>query len=98
MARALSPSTPLHLSAYRPAYKMTLPATPLDTLERAWKHCTESLDYVYIGNVYSGVGTDTLCPACQAVLIKRSGFMAQVTGITEGCCGQCGREVDLVGV
>ena len=42
--------TPLHLSRYFPCYKMKLPPTPLETLERARDIALESLKYVYLGN------------------------------------------------
>ncbi|MBU1808231.1 MAG: AmmeMemoRadiSam system radical SAM enzyme [Candidatus Omnitrophica bacterium] len=45
------PETPLHLSRYFPCYKMKLPPTPLETLERAREIAMESLKYVYLGNV-----------------------------------------------
>ena len=47
----LGPTTPLHLSRYFPCYKMTLPSTPVETLETAKKIAEEKLKYVYVGNV-----------------------------------------------
>jgi pyruvate formate lyase activating enzyme len=92
----LDVAVPLHLSAYRPMYKMDIPATPTRTLERAWQLCAQTLDYVYLGNVSSRMGTNTECPGCEAVLIKRSGFQARVVGIRDGCCSHCGRVADVV--
>ncbi len=96
IAGSLGSDVPLHVSAYRPCYEMDLPSTPVQTLERAWDICSQSLDYVYLGNVLSEMGRDTHCPVCQAVWIQRSGFCARVTGITDGCCTSCGRAADVV--
>lgn len=93
---SLRSDVPLHLSAYRPCYELDTPSTPLRTMERAWGICSQQLDYVYIGNAMSEQGADTQCPACDAVLIRRSGFRASVTGITDGRCASCGRAADVL--
>ena len=46
----LGSGVPLHLSRYFPCYKMSLPATPIETLRRAERIAKEKLEYVYIGN------------------------------------------------
>jgi len=88
---SLGESTPLHLSAYRPMYRMTVPATELRVLERAFEICRARLSYVFLGNVRSGKGRDSVCPACGAVLVARSGYATQVVGIRENACSGCGR-------
>lgn len=90
--------TALHLSAYRPMYKMDIRATPRATMERAYRVCTAHLDYVYIGNLHAGLGQDTMCPGCRAVLVERLGYSTVVTGVKSGHCAECERRVDLVGV
>lgn len=47
----LGPDTPLHFSRYFPAYKMRLPPTPQDTLEKAYNIAVKKLKRVYLGNV-----------------------------------------------
>jgi len=47
----LGPSVPLHFSRYFPCYKMTLPPTPLETLEKAGMIAKKRLKYVHLGNV-----------------------------------------------
>ena len=87
----LGETTPLHLSAYRPQYKMDVPATPSSLLLEAFKICRDCLPYVYLGNVPTDEGRDTVCPACGAVLLSRSGYAAQVRGLEAGTCTSCGR-------
>ncbi len=88
---------PLHLSAYRPQYKMNAPPTPVATLSRAYDICAAELDYVYLGNVAGSVGQDTLCPGCRAVLIARDGYSTRRVGLNGGVCARCGRPADVVG-
>jgi pyruvate formate lyase activating enzyme len=69
-------------------------------LENAFKLAKEELHYVYIGNI-SAVDARTgynrtNCPDCGQVLVERAGFAARVTGVDQGRCSNCGREVDLV--
>lgn len=47
----LGAHVPLHFSRYFPCYKMTLPPTPKETLERAAAIARKKLKYVYVGNV-----------------------------------------------
>jgi len=47
----LGPEVPLHFSRYFPCYKMSLPLTPVRTLERAAEIARRKLKYVYLGNV-----------------------------------------------
>ena len=87
---------PLHFSRYFPHYKIDLPPTPVATLERAFKIAREKLKYVYVGNAYIEKTTDTLCPQCLNVLIKRDGYFTRIVGIKDKKCSSCGRGVDLV--
>ena len=92
----LGEGVPLHLSAYRPEYRLDVPATPIDVLLRAHGICRQRLRYVYLGNVATGAGQDTECPQCGAVIIRRRGYTTQVTGLTGDACSQCGRPADIV--
>lgn len=92
----LGPEVPLHFSAYHPAYKMTIEATPLSALERAKGIAEEKLDYVYIGNVAVSDGANTYCPDCGNLLVRRRGFGASMPGIEGDKCGSCGRKADIV--
>ncbi|MEW6622286.1 MAG: AmmeMemoRadiSam system radical SAM enzyme [Bacillota bacterium] len=86
---SLDPNIPLHLSRYYPNYKMHIKATPLDILEQAWETAREYLGYVYIGNAPELDKSDTLCPVCGKVLIKRSFYNTYKTGYEGGKCLNC---------
>lgn len=92
----LSPDIPLHFSAYRPAYRETIPPTGRESLQRAFDIASEKLHYVYVGNVHLNGTTDTHCPECGNVVISRSGFGARVTGLDNGACAKCGRELNII--
>lgn len=96
LAKYLGKNVPLHLSAYRPEYKMTLPPTPVTVLERAYERCRRELNYVYLGNVLTAAGQDTHCPQCRTVLIRRQGYETRLAGLAGGACAQCGRQADVV--
>ncbi len=92
----LSREIPLHFSAYFPCYKMNIDPTPVATLRRAADIGRRKLDYVYLGNVRSDEGADTLCPACGNRLVERSGYTTRIVGIDGKACNSCGRATDLV--
>ncbi|MDD5677852.1 MAG: AmmeMemoRadiSam system radical SAM enzyme [Kiritimatiellae bacterium] len=96
MAANLGKMTPLHLSAYHPEYKMDIPSTPTAVLERAYARCKRDLTYVYMGNVLSSEGQNTLCPKCAQELIVRQGYNVRIVGIVKGACRQCDRPADVV--
>lgn len=96
---SLSPDIPLHLSAYRPMYRYHRPPTQRDTLEALARVARESLRYVYLGNVPGG--SDTLCPACGRVLVRREGYRVVLENMPPsknglGVCGGCGAEVPIL--
>lgn len=87
---------PLHFSRYFPHYKMTEPETPVETLRLAYEIACEKLDYVYLGNIEVEGASDTQCPDCHELLVRRSYYRTAVVGIENGRCVKCGRVVDLV--
>jgi pyruvate formate lyase activating enzyme len=93
----LGEGTPLHLSAYRPEYRLRTPATPRAIMERAYAAASEFLPYVYLGNMLADHGSSTRCPGCKSILIRRSGYTVQKVGLDEACtCRQCGRASDVI--
>ena len=93
----LGDETPLHLSAFHPAYKMKdHPSTSknqLDTLYEIAKK--QGLKYIYEGNVRSDEHNNTYCPACGNLLIERSYFSVTKNNIKEGHC-ECGKGINVV--
>ena len=86
---SLSSRIPLHFSAYHPDYKMDEPPTNAATVTRARDIARKKLSYVYTGNIRVDEGSDTTCPACGHLLIKRTGFRSQVVGVSDGLCRKC---------
>jgi len=74
---------------------MDNPATPADTLMRANVIAREQLDYVYVGNIFLEGLSDTHCPQCDSLLVRRSGYATELTGIDSRKCSSCGKEVDF---
>ncbi|MCD6227215.1 AmmeMemoRadiSam system radical SAM enzyme [Candidatus Micrarchaeota archaeon] len=98
----LDPNIPVHFIAYYPAYKMTLPPTPLKTLQKARKiGLEEGLRYVYTGNIPGDEGENTYCPKCGHVVIKRYGFEViekDYIPTDDGYarCPQCGERLNII--
>jgi pyruvate formate lyase activating enzyme len=93
-----SANIPWHVTAFHPDYKMTGPrATPVSTLLKAYDiGKAAGLRFVYPGNVHGGVGEreNTLCPKCNALVIRRRGFyVAENRMRTPGRCSACGEEI-----
>jgi pyruvate formate lyase activating enzyme len=95
ISKSLGPEVPLHISRYFPRYKRSDPATPLETIIKLSDVASEYLDYVYTGNLPADIGgSNTSCPSCGKVLIKRTGYETKNTGLTyEGRCSVCGTKI-----
>jgi len=92
----LGETTALHLSAYHPQYKVNIPATALELVEHAHELCSAELPYVYMGNVWTDKGSNTICPKCGNIMILRQGYEISVTGLKESSCSKCGRKTDVI--
>jgi len=90
---SVSTDIPWHVTAFHPDYKMTEPArTPAETLIRAYDiGKAAGLKFVYPGNIPGGVGDreNTQCPACNELLIRRTGFVVHENRLKEGKCPSC---------
>jgi pyruvate formate lyase activating enzyme len=95
----LGKETVLHLLRFYPAYKMMdFPDTPIETLEKAQKMCSEHLDYVLLGNVLGHPAESTYCPKCKEVVIRKFGF--QIIGWNidkDNKCRNCGNKIPIIG-
>lgn len=90
--KELGKHVPWHLSAFHPCYQMVdRPATSVSTvLEACAIGREEGLVFVYPGNV--PVSTDTCCPSCGAVFIRRDGWKAYPM-TSDAVCRVCGAVV-----
>lgn len=92
---SISPDIPLHLSCYYPTYKYTAGPTPPESVFRLAQAAREKLNYVYAGNV-GARETNTLCPDCGTVLIRRRGYSTIVEGLSKDVCSRCGKPIPIV--
>lgn len=93
--KELSPSTPWHISAFHPDYKMMdRERTSIKLLERAYKIGKEAgLKYIYMGNVPSLAITEC---ECGEKLIVRNGFEVLENRLNNGKCRKCGKVLEGV--
>ncbi|NOY82962.1 MAG: AmmeMemoRadiSam system radical SAM enzyme [Kiritimatiellaeota bacterium] len=95
IVRKLGRDTPLHFTRFHPDYKLTKrPPTPLATLKQARRIAREEgLRYVYVGNVLEPGLSNTVCPQCGKVLIRRAGFTVLSNNVENGRCKFCGARI-----
>jgi pyruvate formate lyase activating enzyme len=91
---SINPDIPLHISAYHPAYRYKTRATPESTIHTAVARAGTYLRYVYPGNMKNE--TVTACPKCGAVLVRRSGYSVDTSGIRDGKCSACGSRIPVI--
>jgi pyruvate formate lyase activating enzyme len=112
----VSTEIPWHLSAYHPDYRWKAPSTEASRLWEIARRAGEVLSYVYTGNIPPGREgrrfTDTFCPRCGAVLVRRDGYRIDTGGLVlrkpppssasggeavpECRCGNCGERAAFV--
>ncbi len=85
----VSRDIPIHFSRFFPQFRMNdRPPTPRETLEAAYEIAKKRLDYVYVGNIIIEGTENTYCPECGAVVVRRTGYGAELMG-DGGLCPQC---------
>lgn len=97
IAARLGKDTPWHITRFHPhRHIREYPATPLETLERAYAHGKAvGLNFVYLGNVPGNGHANTTCPVCGKTAVERSGFYARLIGIEGIRCRYCGTELNF---
>ncbi len=95
--KELGRDTPVHFSAFHPAYKMTdRSPTSKRILDRARRIASEAgLQYIYEGNVYTEDEADTFCPACRKLLISRKWNVTISQNLYGNQC-ECGQVIPIV--
>ncbi len=97
IAEHMGRRTPAHLSAYFPAYRLNAEPTRPEMLLRAREIFRQELDFVYLGNLRTSDGADTLCPECGAVIVARSGYTVDTRNLKpDGGCAACGAATGIV--
>ncbi|MHA1519741.1 MAG: AmmeMemoRadiSam system radical SAM enzyme [Promethearchaeota archaeon] len=95
----LGPDTPLHFSAYTPRYRLSNQPTPASILNQAWQIAKKAgMNYVYLGNVRTKEGNNTICPDCGNLIIERHGYNIKCVGLTPNkTCSKCGKSLNIIG-
>jgi pyruvate formate lyase activating enzyme len=96
----LGPEVPFHLLRFHPDYELLeIPATPIATLEQAWRIAKEEgLYYVYAGNVPGHKLENTYCPQCRKMVVERFGFQILKWNLLEdNRCPECGFKLHIIG-
>ncbi|GAB4339674.1 MAG: AmmeMemoRadiSam system radical SAM enzyme [Calditrichia bacterium] len=88
----LSESTPLHLTAFHPAYRLThIPATrPSQLLSLREVARQSGLNFVYTGNISHQESATTYCNGCGRELIIRNWYKTEIRNLTGNTCKNCG--------
>lgn len=91
IADELGAQTPWHVTAFYPTYRLTdAPPTPSSSLLRAQQIGQQAgLHHVYIGNVDTVNGENTVCPQCHQTVIFRRGFNVVDNRLRQGACPEC---------
>ena len=94
IAKELGCDVPFHLSRYFPMYKREDPATNSQKLIRLSEIASKNLRYVYVGNMVSETGQNTICPQCGKTVTRRSGYNIKIMNLDQkGNCKNCGKQI-----
>lgn len=83
-----------HISRYFPTYKLKIEATSIEKMTSLAEIASKYLKYVYLGNVLLEEGSNTYCPKCNELVIKRSGYLSKCVSLTsKGECMKCKTQI-----
>lgn len=94
--------TPFHLNRFFPQYKSAhyeiRKATPLKLLKNAFYIAKKSgLKFVYLGNISNNIYSNTTCPNCLKIVLKRNFFNIEENNLDfEGKCKYCGFKICVI--
>ena len=94
----LSADVPVHFTRFHPDNEMTdVPWTPESTLEWAKETAMDKgMRYVYIGNLMTETGSDTVCPRCGNIAVSRLGYLVDTDGLEGTRCANCGEQLPII--
>ena len=94
----LSRDVPVHFTRFHPDNEMLdVPWTPESTLEMARDTAMSmGLRYIYIGNVMTETGSNTVCPNCGNIAVSRLGYLVDLDGLDGTRCSKCGTQLPFV--
>jgi pyruvate formate lyase activating enzyme len=87
---------PVHFKRFFPHYKMTShPMTPNETLVKAYKIASQKLNYIYLSDTDIDGVSDTFCPNCKRLIIKRRDYQSNLGGMRGSNCKFCGHRINI---
>ena len=86
---------PWHVTAFHPDYKMLdVPSTSYASIFKAYDiGKKKGLKFVYVGNILDEKHSNTYCPNCDALLIRRNGYFITIENFDNGKCNKCGEKI-----
>ncbi len=93
---SVDPTIPLHLSRYMPMHRFTAPPTPPGRLAAAFRIARDRLPFVYVGNYHLEGASDTGCPSCGSVVVRRHGYRTDRSGLAGTRCAACSAPLRFV--
>jgi pyruvate formate lyase activating enzyme len=95
---SVSPDIPWHVTSFHADYRMpdAHSTTPAMLAKAATIGRQEGLRFVYAGNLPGRVGhlEDTMCPACDTLLVERVGYQIRRNRLSPGgACPSCGTTI-----
>jgi len=94
----LSPDVPVHFSRFHPDFDMMdVPMTPVETVLEC-RDIAEAcgLNYAYVGNIITDDASDTYCPECGTVVIRRTGYLVEIEALEGRRCACCRTVLPIV--
>ncbi|MCH8328924.1 MAG: AmmeMemoRadiSam system radical SAM enzyme [Nanoarchaeota archaeon] len=92
---SIDKNIPWHVNAFHPDYKMVdIPSTSYETLNKAYNIGEKAgLKYLYVGNIHDDKHSNTYCPKCKTLLIKRDGYFTSIENLKNGKCKKCSEKI-----
>lgn len=92
----ISNEIPVHFKRYFPHNGFDKPVTPNETLVKAYKiGRSKGLSYIYLQDTDIDGVTDTFCPSCKRLIIKRRDYNANKGGLRGIYCKFCDHKINI---